>query len=36
MVEHVSTLVRGNDHCDLVITLPITAEGEFSPEIVRG
>jgi effector-binding domain-containing protein len=36
MVEHVSTLVRGNDHCDLVITLPITAEGEFSPEMVRG
>ncbi len=34
--EHVDTLVRGNDCCTLVITLPITAEGELSPEMVRG
>lgn len=30
-VEHVETLVRGNDCCTLVITLPISAEGELSP-----
>jgi effector-binding domain-containing protein len=35
-VEHVETLVRGNDCCTLVITLPIQAEGELSPEMVRG
>jgi effector-binding domain-containing protein len=35
LVEHVETLIKGNDCCTLVITLPITAEGEFSPEIVR-
>jgi effector-binding domain-containing protein len=34
--EHVDTLVRGNDCCTLVITLPITAEGELSPEMARG
>jgi effector-binding domain-containing protein len=32
-VEHVETLVKGNDCCTLVITLPISAEGELSPEI---
>jgi hypothetical protein len=32
----VETLVRGNDCCTLVITLPIQAEGELSPEMVRG
>jgi effector-binding domain-containing protein len=35
LVEHVETLIKGNDCCTLVITLPITAEGEFSPEMVR-
>jgi hypothetical protein len=25
--------VKGNDCCTLVITLPISAEGELSPEI---
>lgn len=34
-VEHVETLIRGNDCCTLVITLPVQAEGELSPEIVR-
>jgi effector-binding domain-containing protein len=32
-VEHVETLVKGNDCCTLVITLPISAEGELSPEM---
>jgi len=35
-IEHVETLVRGNDCCTLVITLPITARGELAPEAVRG
>jgi hypothetical protein len=34
-VEHVKTLVRGNDCCTLVITLPIHAEGELSPAMMR-
>ena len=34
-VEHVETLIKGNDCCTLVITLPIQAEGELSPEMVR-
>jgi effector-binding domain-containing protein len=34
-VEHVETLVTGSDCCRLVITLPITAEGELSPDMVR-
>lgn len=31
-VDHVETLVKGNDCCTLVITLPIDAEGEMSPD----
>jgi effector-binding domain-containing protein len=34
-VEHVETLIKGNDYCTLVITLPIQAEGELSTEMVR-
>lgn len=34
-VEQIETLVKGNDCCTLVITLPITAKGELSPEMVR-
>lgn len=35
-VEHVETLVRGNDCCKLIITLPLDIDGEISPEKVRG
>ena len=35
LVEHVETLVKGNDGCTLVITLPISAEGAFSSEMVQ-
>jgi hypothetical protein len=34
-VEHIETLVKGNDGCTLVITLPISAEGAFSSEMVQ-
>jgi hypothetical protein len=34
-VEHVETLIKGNDCCTLVITLPIQVDGELSPETVR-
>lgn len=32
-VKHVETLLKGNDQCTLVITLPLTLEGELSPEL---
>jgi effector-binding domain-containing protein len=32
-VEHVETLLKGNDRCTLVITLPLALEGELSPEM---
>ncbi len=35
-VEHVETLVRGNDCCTLIITLPLNVDGECFPEMVRG
>ena len=31
-IEHVETLLRGNDQCTLTITLPIELAGEYSPE----
>ena len=31
-IEHVETLLRGNDQCTLTITLPLEMEGECSPE----
>jgi hypothetical protein len=34
-VEHVETLIKGNDCCTLVITLPLQLEGEMSPEMAR-
>lgn len=34
-VEHVETLIKGNDCCTLIITLPIQVEGELSPEMAR-
>jgi effector-binding domain-containing protein len=33
-VEHVETLMKGNDQCTLIITLPLSLEGELSPEAV--
>ena len=34
-IEHVETLLRGNDQCTLTITLPLALSGEFSPEMVQ-
>lgn len=34
-VEHVETLVKGNDRCTLVITLPLDLQGEMSPEVAK-
>jgi len=31
-VEHVETLLKGNDRCTLVITLPLALAGELSPD----
>jgi hypothetical protein len=31
-IEHVETLLRGNEQCTLTITLPLELEGECSPE----
>lgn len=31
-IEHVETLLRGNDQCTLTITLPLQLSGECSPE----
>ncbi|MBN2549823.1 MAG: hypothetical protein JXB15_11735 [Anaerolineales bacterium] len=31
-IEHVETLLRGNDQCTLTITLPVELAGECSPE----
>jgi effector-binding domain-containing protein len=31
-IEHVETLLRGNDQCNLTITLPLELAGECSPE----
>jgi len=31
-IEHVETLLRGNDHCTLTITLPLELAGECLPE----
>jgi hypothetical protein len=31
-IEHIETLLRGNDQCTLTITLPIELAGEYSPE----
>jgi len=33
LVEHVETLIKGNDQCTLVITLPLSLQGEMSPEL---
>jgi effector-binding domain-containing protein len=35
LVEHVETLVKGNDQCTLVITLPLAVQGEMSPELAK-
>jgi effector-binding domain-containing protein len=34
-VEHVETLVKGNDQCTLVITLPLPLQGEMSPDLAK-
>jgi len=34
-IEHVETLLRGNDQCTLTITLPLELAGECSPEISK-
>jgi len=31
-IEHVETLLKGNDQCTLTITLPLALEGEMRPE----
>ncbi len=33
-IEHVETLLRGNDQCTLTITLPLELAGECSPEVL--
>ena len=35
LVEHVETLIKGNDQCTLIITLPLTLQGEMSPELAK-
>jgi effector-binding domain-containing protein len=32
-IDHVETLLKGNDQCTLTITLPLELEGEMSPEL---
>lgn len=32
-IDHVETLIKGNDQCTLTITLPLELEGEMSPEL---
>ena len=32
VIEHVETLLRGNDQCTLTITLPLELDGECAPE----
>jgi effector-binding domain-containing protein len=34
-VEHVETLVKGNEQCTLIINLPIDLQGEMSPELAK-
>jgi effector-binding domain-containing protein len=34
-IEHVETLLRGNDQCTLTITLPLELAGECSPEVAQ-
>jgi effector-binding domain-containing protein len=34
-IEHLETLITGNDQCTLTITLPLALEGEMSPEVAR-
>ncbi len=35
-IEHEESVLQGDEHCTLRITLPITAGGELSPESIRG
>ncbi len=35
VIEHVETLLRGNDQCTLTITLPLELSGECAPEPVN-
>jgi hypothetical protein len=35
-IEHMETLIRGNDQCTLTITLPLQLQGEMSPELAKG
>jgi effector-binding domain-containing protein len=32
-IDHVETLLKGHDQCTLTITLPLTLEGEMTPEL---
>jgi effector-binding domain-containing protein len=32
-IEHIETLLKGNDQCTLTITLPLALEGEMTPEL---
>jgi effector-binding domain-containing protein len=32
-IDHLETLLKGHDHCTLVITLPLALSGEMSPEL---
>jgi hypothetical protein len=34
-IEHVETLIQGNDQCTLTITLPLELQGEMSPEAAK-
>jgi len=34
-VEHVETLIKGNDQCTLIIALPLSLQGEMSPELAK-
>jgi effector-binding domain-containing protein len=34
-IEHIETLIKGNDQCTLTITLPLELEGEMSPELAN-
>ena len=34
-IDHVETLIKGNDQCTLTITLPLELEGEMSPELAN-
>jgi hypothetical protein len=33
IIDHVETLIKGNDQCTLTITLPLELKGEMSPEL---